>query len=139
MGIIIKTLTLQTPVQGFIGITNQVQYFVNETINTLNIDPAKFEASVTVFCPHTTAAITVNENADPDVQQDFLLALDHAFPYTGEFKHDNSPAHLKSSLIGCSKTLLVHEGQLVLGRMQAVYFCEFDGPRTRTFYVQIQY
>ncbi|BAK44649.1 secondary thiamine-phosphate synthase enzyme YjbQ [Eggerthella sp. YY7918] len=93
----------------------------------------------TVFCPHTTAAITINENADPDVQHDFLLGLDAAFPDRSAFRHfeGNSAAHLKSSTVGASETVLVRGGRLVLGKWQGIYFCEFDGPRTRTFHVSV--
>ncbi len=93
----------------------------------------------TVFCPHTTAAITINENADPDVQHDFLLGLDAAFPDRPAFRHfeGNSAAHLKSSTVGASETVLVRGGRLVLGRWQGIYFCEFDGPRTRTLHVSV--
>jgi len=93
----------------------------------------------TVFCPHTTAGITVNENADPDVVHDFLIGLDAAFPDREQFRHGegNSVAHLKSSAVGCSQTIIVRGGLLALGRWQGVYFCEFDGPRTRRFLVKV--
>src|SRR5262249_39099147 len=92
-----------------------------------------------VYCPHTTAAITIQENADPDVVHDMLLWLNHHIPKdVSGFRHaeGNSDSHLKSSLIGSSVTVLVDGGDLVLGRWQGVYFCEFDGPRTRTVMVQ---
>jgi secondary thiamine-phosphate synthase enzyme len=93
-----------------------------------------------VYCPHTTAAITVNENADPDVVHDMLLYLNRTIPkdQTG-FRHGegNSDSHIKASLVGPSVTLVVNDGDLVLGRWQGVYFCEFDGPRTRTVAVQV--
>jgi secondary thiamine-phosphate synthase enzyme len=92
-----------------------------------------------VYCPHTTAAITINENADPDVVHDMLLWLERAVPQvqTG-FRHGegNSDSHIKASLVGSSATVLVAGGDLVLGRWQGVYFCEFDGPRSRTVHVQ---
>ncbi len=93
----------------------------------------------TVFCPHTTAGITVNENADPDVQTDMLLGLRKAFPDRNEFLHSegNSSAHLRASCVGSSAVLIVNENRLLLGRWQAGYFCEFVGPRNRTFYVHI--
>jgi secondary thiamine-phosphate synthase enzyme len=92
-----------------------------------------------VFCPHTTAAITINENADPDVVHDLLFAYDKTFPDRAEFLHGegNSAAHLKSSLIGCSQTVLVEDGRLRLGTWQGIYFCEFDGPRSRKYWVSI--
>src|SRR5205807_127741 len=93
-----------------------------------------------VYCPHTTAAITVNENADPDVVHDILAWLNRAIPQRQpDFRHGegNSDAHIKSSLVGTSATLLVEGGDLVLGRWQGIFFCEFDGPRTRTVHVQL--
>jgi secondary thiamine-phosphate synthase enzyme len=91
-----------------------------------------------VYCPHTTAALTINENADPDVVHDMLSWLNRNIPQQqSDFRHGegNSDAHIKSSLIGASVTLLVDKGDLVLGRWQGVYFCEFDGPRTRRVHV----
>ena len=93
-----------------------------------------------VYCPHTTAAITVNENADPDVVHDMLLHLNRTIPKDQSgFRHGegNSDSHLKASLVGPSVTLVVNDGDVVLGRWQGVYFCEFDGPRTRTVMVQV--
>ena len=92
-----------------------------------------------IHVPHTTAAVTINENADPDVQHDLLLGLDKAFPDRNEFRHSegNSSAHLKSSCIGCSQTVLISDGKLLLGTWQGTYFCEFDGPRQRKCYVKI--
>jgi secondary thiamine-phosphate synthase enzyme len=93
-----------------------------------------------VYCPHTTAAVTINENADPDVVHDMLLWLDRNIPQQqAGFRHaeGNSDSHIKSSLVGASVTLLVDKGELVLGRWQGVYFCEFDGPRNRQVFVQI--
>ena len=92
-----------------------------------------------VYCPHTTAAVTINENADPDVVHDMLSWLNRSIPQQQpDFRHGegNSDAHIKSSLVGASVTLLVENGDFVLGRWQGVYFCEFDGPRTRRVNVQ---
>lgn len=91
-----------------------------------------------VHVPHTTAAVTINENADPDVQHDLLLGLNAAFPDRKEFRHceGNSSAHLKSSCIGCSQTIIISKGRLLLGTWQGIYFCEFDGPRQRKYYVK---
>ena len=91
-----------------------------------------------VFAPHTTAAVTINENADPDVVIDLMLALKNIIPKL-PYRHieGNSPAHLMSSLIGCSITIPVEKGHLVLGTWQGIYFCEFDGPRKRKVQVQI--
>ena len=91
-----------------------------------------------VYCPHTTAGITINENADPDVIHDLLLGLDRAFPDRREFLHaeGNSTAHLKASCMGASQTIIINEGRPLLGTWQGIYFCEFDGPRNRRFYVK---
>lgn len=94
---------------------------------------------VVVYCPHTTAAITIQENADPDVVHDLLLWLNHHIPQdVPGFRHaeGNSDSHIKSSLVGSSATVLVDNGELVLGTWQGIYFCEFDGPRGRTVMVQ---
>jgi secondary thiamine-phosphate synthase enzyme len=93
-----------------------------------------------VYCPHTTAAITIQENADPDVVRDMLLWLSGAVPKdVPGFRHaeGNSDSHIKASLVGSSATVLIENGDLVLGTWQGVYFCEFDGPRTRTAMVQV--
>jgi secondary thiamine-phosphate synthase enzyme len=86
-----------------------------------------------VWCPHTTAAITVNENADPDVPADLLMGLGRVVDARWPFRHGegNSDAHLKSSLVGCERTLAVRAGELRLGTWQGIWFCEFDGPRNR--------
>ncbi len=86
-----------------------------------------------VFVPHTTAAVTINENADPDVPRDILAELDKIVPQNGRYRHTegNSAAHIKSSLLGASETVFVEDGELVLGTWQSIFFCEFDGPRTR--------
>ncbi|BCV21749.1 secondary thiamine-phosphate synthase enzyme YjbQ [Moorella sp. Hama-1] len=91
-----------------------------------------------VYVPHTTAGVTINENADPDVVTDILAALGKIVP-TGSYRHreGNSPAHLKSSLMGSSQTVIVRNGNLVLGTWQGIYFCEFDGPRRRQVYVKV--
>ncbi len=93
-----------------------------------------------VYCPHTTAAVTINENADPDVVHDLLLWYNRTVPHEqAGFRHaeGNSDSHIKATLIGPSVTLLVEGGAPVLGRWQGVFFCEFDGPRTRTVQIQI--
>ncbi len=98
------------------------------------------EGLVTVYIPHTTAGVTVNENADPSVVQDMLLALDKAVPWQQSFyRHGegNSAAHVKSSMVGCSSTIPIRGGRMVLGTWQGVYFCEFDGPRTRLAIVTV--
>ena len=92
-----------------------------------------------IFSPHTTAGITINENADPDVVHDMLFGLDQTYPNHSTFRHDegNSPAHLKTSAVGASETVIIEKGTLLLGQWQGIYFCEFDGPRNRTFYVKV--
>jgi secondary thiamine-phosphate synthase enzyme len=97
------------------------------------------EGICVVFVPHTTAAVTVNENADPDVPHDVILALNAAAPERREFRHaeGNSAAHTKTSLVGPSITLIVSEGRLLLGTWQGVWFTEYDGPRTRKVYVRV--
>ncbi len=91
-----------------------------------------------LFVPHTTAAVTINENADPDVKADILSHLSHLIPEDAGFRHveGNSDAHLKSSLVSPSLTVLVSDGEPVLGTWQSVFFCEFDGPRTRKLYLK---
>lgn len=92
-----------------------------------------------VYCPHTTAAITINENADPDVKTDLKLGLDETFPNKSDYVHmeGNSDGHMKSSVVGANEMLIISNGKLILGMWQSVYFAEFDGPRTRTVYVKI--
>ena len=92
-----------------------------------------------VFVPHTTAAVTINENADPDVPRDILAALDRIVPITYDYRHreGNAAAHIKVSLFGSSQTVFIEEGSLVLGTWQSLFFCEFDGPRTRKVLVRM--
>jgi secondary thiamine-phosphate synthase enzyme len=92
-----------------------------------------------IYTPHTTAAITINENADPDVRRDIIRGLSHLQLEKVDFAHmeGNSPAHVKSSLVGCSETVLIEKGKLMLGTWQGIYLCEFDGPRSRKVLVKI--
>jgi secondary thiamine-phosphate synthase enzyme len=92
-----------------------------------------------VFVPHTTAGITINENADPDVVSDILKEINKVIPFEDNYKHDegNSAAHIKASLFGFSTQIIVENGKLVLGIWQGIYFCEFDGPRSRKVNVKI--
>ncbi len=95
---------------------------------------------VVVFSPHTTAGFTINENADPDVVHDMLYGFEKSFPaHADYYRHaeGNSHAHMKTTLVGPSQTLILSNGELVLGIWQDLYFCEFDGPRNRKFYVKI--
>jgi secondary thiamine-phosphate synthase enzyme len=96
---------------------------------------------VIVYCPHTTAAITINENADPSVLHDILLTLEELLPqHRSGYRHfeGNSDSHCKSSLVGCSEQILIEDGSLSLGTWQGIFFCEFDGPRSRKVYIQIR-
>lgn len=92
-----------------------------------------------VYCPHTTAAVTINESADPAVKKDILWTLSKIFPNTPNYRHleGNSDAHVKSSVIGASEMIAIENGQLVLGTWQGIFFCEFDGPRTRKVFLRI--
>ena len=123
--------SLETPQEGLVDITGQVQKAVR--------DSGVSEGTALVFVPHTTAAVTINENADPDVLHDLRLALTELTPKL-PYRHGegNSPAHLKSSLFGCSQLVPIVNGKLALGTWQGIYFCEFDGPRRRNFQVVVQ-
>ena len=92
-----------------------------------------------LFVPHTTAAVTVNEHADPSVVEDIIAQLDALVPQHSRYRHaeGNSPAHIKASIVGPSEVLLVADGRLVLGTWQGVFFCEFDGPRSRSLLVKV--
>ena len=92
-----------------------------------------------VFVPHTTAAVTINENADPSVPRDILAELDKVIPLNDNYRHmeGNAAAHIKASLVGTSETVFIENGALVLGTWQSIFFCEFDGPRTRRVLVQL--
>ncbi|XWN51935.1 secondary thiamine-phosphate synthase enzyme YjbQ [Anoxybacillus flavithermus] len=116
----------------FVDITSFVQSFVTET--------RVQEGMVVVYCPHTTAGITINENADPDVKRDIIRRFDELYPwYHSLDRHSegNTAAHMKASTVGSSVHVIVTKGQLLLGTWQGIYFCEFDGPRTRTFYTKV--
>jgi secondary thiamine-phosphate synthase enzyme len=118
---------------------NQLVEITEEVRAAVTASGAKSGLCV-VYCPHTTAAITVNENADPDVVHDMLLHLNRTVPKDQPgFRHGegNSDSHIKASLVGPSVTLVVNDGDIVLGRWQGVYFCEFDGPRTRAVVVRV--
>jgi len=123
--------SLSAPKKDFYNITPQVR----EALRKSNVQ----DGIAVVYCPHTTAGITINENADPDVVRDLLLGLDAAFPENAAFRHaeGNSTAHLKASAVGSSATVIVRDGSLALGTWQGIYFCEFDPPRTRKFYVKV--
>ena len=125
-----KTLVIQTQERTeFMDITDQVQAAV--------VELGMQAGAVTVFVPHTTAGVTINENADPDVVADIKTVLDKLVPWKGHYRHGegNSAAHVKAGLIGSSVRVFVENGRLQLGTWQAIYFCEFDGPRTRHAWV----
>ena len=123
--------SLITEREGMYDITAQVTDSVRSNKVTNGI--------VVIYTPHTTCAITINENADPNVQKDVVLGLDKISPVLSGFKHDegNSDAHIKSSIVGASETIIISNGSLLLGTWQGIYFLEFDGPRERTFYIKI--
>jgi secondary thiamine-phosphate synthase enzyme len=115
----------------FIDITARVQQAVTESRTR--------SGTVLCFVPHTTAGITINENADPDVRRDILSKLESVFPQNDDYRHaeGNSDAHIKASLIGSSVQVIIEDGRLVLGTWQGIFFCEFDGPRSRQVYLQV--
>ncbi|WP_294490281.1 secondary thiamine-phosphate synthase enzyme YjbQ [uncultured Ruminococcus sp.] len=127
----LRKYNIKTDETGLYNITS----YVRQTLNESGVE----SGIAVVFCPHTTAAITINENADPDVQTDLLFALDKTYPDRPQFRHmeGNSAAHLRSSCVGASETVIIEDGSLLLGTWQGIYFAEFDGPRLRTFYVKI--
>lgn len=92
-----------------------------------------------IYVPHTTAAVTINENADPSVRQDIMMVLNRIVPWEAGYRHleGNSPAHIKASLFGASELLSVENGKLLLGTWQGIFFCEFDGPRKRKVYIKV--
>jgi secondary thiamine-phosphate synthase enzyme len=128
----IQTFQVKTSKQTeFIDITRSVQEAVKKT--------GVEEGICFIFIPHTTAAVTINENADPSVSQDIIMELNKVVPFQDRYQHleGNSPAHIKASLIGCSQTVFVESGKLALGTWQGIFFCEFDGPRNRKVYVKV--
>ncbi len=114
----------------FIDITSSVQQFADGI--------GMKDGLITVFVPHTTAGITINENADPDVPADMETVLDRMVPWSGGYRHSegNTAAHVKASLMGSSVQVIVKNSKLCLGTWQSVYFCEFDGPRTRKIWLK---
>lgn len=128
----IHTLTIKTKSKvEFVDITRQVREIVRKS--------GVREGVCYVYAPHTTAAVTINENADPSVVSDIIDALDRLIPQAARYSHleGNAPAHIKSSLVGASEVILVDGGDLVLGTWQGIFFCEFDGPRTRRVLVKV--
>lgn len=127
---ILKEIKISTSKRNeMINITQQISDFISENSITDGI--------LTLFVPHTTAAVTINENADPSVKHDILFSLSQISPIYKEFEHleGNSDAHVKASLIGNSEQIIVYKGKLINGIWQGIYFCEFDGPRNRTLVI----
>jgi len=128
----LKEITIQTNTRTqILDITAQIQKVVGESGIT--------EGLCCVFVSHTTAGVTINENADPSVKQDILMELNKIIPFDDNYNHleGNSAAHIKASIIGSSANIPVKNNYLLLGTWQGICFCEFDGPRTRRFYVKI--
>jgi secondary thiamine-phosphate synthase enzyme len=128
----LKEMTIQTNTQAqILDITAQVQNAVGES--------GIAEGLCCVFIPHTTAGVTINENADPSVKQDIVRELNKVIPFDDNYSHleGNSAAHIKASIIGSSVNVPVKNNHLLLGTWQGICFCEFDGPRRRKFYVKI--
>jgi secondary thiamine-phosphate synthase enzyme len=131
--IVFKRLEVKTPEREiFLDITDKIKNIVDEE--------GISEGICRVFVPHTTAGITINENADPSVKKDIITHLKDLVPKDANFSHmeGNSDAHIKSTLTGPTLTVLIHEGKLILGTWQGIMFAEYDGPRNRTVFVQIQ-
>jgi secondary thiamine-phosphate synthase enzyme len=120
--------------EDFLDITSEVAQAVRES----GLPDDQADGAALVYSPHTTAGITINEGADPDVKRDMLAHLAHLVPNRADFRHaeGNSDAHIKTSLMGSSQLVPVSDGRLQLGTWQKIYFCEFDGPRRRTVLVQ---
>jgi len=128
----LKEITIKTNTQTqILDITAQVQKVVEES--------GIMEGLCCVFVPHTTAGVTINENADPSVKQGIVMELNKVIPFNDNYSHSegNSAAHIKASIIGSSVNVPVKNNNLLLGTWQGMCFCEFDGPRTRKFYVKI--
>jgi secondary thiamine-phosphate synthase enzyme len=129
----IHTLTLKTMQRdGWHDITKEVENLVKES--------GRKDGMAIVFSPHTTAGITINENADPDVVKDVVMRLDEVYPWEHpKYSHmeGNTAAHLKTMTVGCSQQVIIQDGSLLLGTWQGIFFCEFDGPRTRNVHIKI--
>lgn len=119
----------------FIDITLQVQEQLDQIAKSADLS----EGLCMLFVPHTTAAITINESADPSVQTDIQMVLNKIVPWEAAYRHleGNSSAHVKSTLVGASELIAIENGRLVLGTWQGIFFCEFDGPRTRKVHLNL--
>ncbi len=127
-----KTINISTEQRvDFVNITSQVQKIVSET----NVD----SGVVTVYVPHTTCGIIINEGADPDVVRDIKFQLENLIPYQKGYHHmeGNADSHIKTCLVGSSENIILENGLLVLGTWQGIFLCDFDGPRTRKVYIKI--
>jgi len=125
-------LTVKTTQQTeLVDITSQVR----QAIQAENVQ----DGFCFLYVPHTTAAVTINESADPSVKSDILMVLNKIIPWKAGYRHleGNSPAHIKSTLVGASEMIAIEKGQLVLGTWQGIFFCEFDGPRTRKLHLRL--
>ncbi|AST94102.1 hypothetical protein BC6307_24050 [Sutcliffiella cohnii] len=129
----LKKITVHTKKRDqMIEVTDTIQQYVTEHGLT--------DGAVIVYCPHTTGGITINENADPDVKRDMIRRFDEMYPWHHELDHHmegNTAAHMKASTVGASQHVIIENGRLLLGTWQGIYFCEWDGPRTRTFFVKL--
>jgi secondary thiamine-phosphate synthase enzyme len=127
-----KTITVKTHVQTeMIDITSDVQ-------SALQAEDFS-DGICMLYVPHTTAAVTINESADPSVRRDILMVLNQMVPWKADYRHmeGNSPAHVKTSLVGSSELVSVENGRMILGTWQGIFFCEFDGPRTRKLHLKL--
>jgi len=126
------TITVKTKAKTeLIDITAEIQHWVRSQ--------GLADGLCMLYVPHTTAAVTINESADPSVRSDILMVLNKAVPWEAGYRHleGNSPAHVKATLVGASEMIAVESGNLRLGTWQGIFFCEFDGPRTRTLSVHL--
>ena len=126
------TITLKTKAKTeLIDITSEIQHLVRSQ--------GFADGLCMLYVPHTTAAVTINESADPSVRSDILMVLNKIVPWEAGYRHleGNSPAHVKATLVGASEMIAIENGNLVLGTWQGIFFCEFDGPRTRKVHVRL--
>lgn len=127
-----ETLSVSTSERlDLVDITSQVAHEVSKS----SVDTG----TVTIYVPHTTCGVTINESADPDVERDIKMHLTKLVPKDGGFRHSegNSDSHIKTSMIGSSENIFIESGKLVLGTWQGIFLCDFDGPRTRKVYIKI--
>jgi secondary thiamine-phosphate synthase enzyme len=120
-------------------VSTQAHSEMIDVTNLIQDNIQQYTGSVLIYTPHTTAGITINEGADPDVQKDALMMLDRLVPWNENYKHleGNSAAHIKAMLIGNSKNVIVEKGKMQLGTWERIFYCEFDGPRKRKIWLQL--